>query len=122
MEQRKALPRGGGGALGDAGFPGCGIGFGVVAGAGPDGHLAVMGGVGFDADGAVAAEAGGFAGVVANRVLVANVFGDFGGNGVDVVEGVREEGEATGFVGEKLESAAGAVYVNNSRIIRSQPI
>jgi hypothetical protein len=81
----------------------------VVAGAGADGHFAVVGSVGFYADGAVSTEGGGFGGVVADGVLVANVFGYFCGDDVDVGERVGEEGEAAGFVGEKLEGAAGAM-------------
>jgi hypothetical protein len=43
--------------FGDAGFAwGLVLRPGVVAGAGADGHFAVMGGVGFDVDGAITAE------------------------------------------------------------------
>ena len=68
-----------------------------------------MRGFGIDVDGAVSAEFGGFAGVIADGVLVADILGNFGGDDVDVSERVREEGETAGLVGEKLEGAAGAV-------------
>ena len=43
------------GGLGDGFFAAVGLSW-VVAGAGADGHFAVMGGVGFDVDGAITAE------------------------------------------------------------------
>jgi len=98
------------GGFGDAGFVGrAGLRPWVVAGTGADEELAVMGGVGFHAHGAIAAERGRFRGVVADGVLVADIFRDFGGDAVDVGQGVGEKGEAAGFIGEKLEGAAGAM-------------
>ena len=85
------------------------MGSGVVAGAGAHEELSVARGFGIHVNGAIAALGGGLGGVVANGVLIANVAGYFGGDVVDVGEGVREEGEAAGFVGEQSEGSAGAV-------------
>ena len=88
---------------------GFGGGFGEVAGAGADVEAATasLPRAGFDVDLPVAALAGWIGGAVGNGVLAADVFGDLGGERVDILERAGEVGDTAGLLSDFFEDFLG---------------
>src|SRR5206468_1124555 len=81
---------------------------GVVTAAGSDDELAVAASLGVDADSAITASGFGRGGLVADGVLVAYVASHGTADRIDLFQGAREEGDASGALGHGFEGALGS--------------
>ena len=79
---------------------GLGVGGGEIAGSGADGKLAHSFGFGLDANGAITALGDGLGRMIAENILMANILGHIGGDGVDLIERLGKEGDAAGLIAE----------------------